>query len=323
MIFISHHADASPSATALKSFLIEVMDLSPEKIYLTDLHDREAQSSKKNLERLRFNINESKIVFAIVTQQSIGSGWVLFEPGAAWALGKEIFFIFLQDTDFRDLPEPLESFKSIEINVKNAPIRFMELCRDISGRFKIQLKRGPKVLSALEAMLDVMRRNPEKPAEDFYDESQFMSDAENFHDEGTWAFDEKDYCDITFMADGVTKKEEMTVRLSWDDLFKALAPNIREPRDNEFIESLVLGLCKEKDINLSNGLSYKLLTNPAMRPESFGLIISCFSSRNYIEIARAPHTVFRKNEREVFWKLTQNGEKHLSDVISERRKLHR
>jgi hypothetical protein len=122
-------------------------------------------------------------------------------------------------------------------------------------------------------------------------------------------------------ADSVSRKEVITVSITWDDIFLALAPNMRSPQDEHFIESVIMGLCKDRDHNFLNGLNYKLLNNPAIMHESFSLILSRLVSLNFIAASNPPRTVFQKSSRGAFWMTTQRGEDYLREMLAERRKL--
>jgi hypothetical protein len=318
MIFISHSENNRRAASALKDFLLEAMNASPEKIFLTRVHDPAPKDGKKISEQLRSDLKECRVVIAIITPESVTADGALFVLGAAWALGKALYFMYMEGVDFRDLPAPLGGFPSIDMEDKNAPIRLMGVCREIAADLKIPMKRGPGVLTALEKMMKAMYNEPVEDGGEAAPDASGQ-DEEGRFEEKTWSRTE--YCEVVCAADSVARKEVIKVRILWDDLFKTLAPNMRQPQDAKFIESVLLGMCKDRDVNLLNGLNYKLLANPSVSSETFSRVISRLSVLEYISVASPPHTVFQKGSRGTFWRLTQNGEDYLRKLITERRKL--
>ena len=62
----------------------------------------------------------------LVSEQSLNSGWVMFEVGAAWGLGKEINPMVGPETRIQELPGPLGNMSCIEIEASGAPSRVAE-----------------------------------------------------------------------------------------------------------------------------------------------------------------------------------------------------
>ncbi|MDR3321362.1 MAG: toll/interleukin-1 receptor domain-containing protein, partial [Synergistaceae bacterium] len=124
MIFISHSERERRSASALRRFLMEATNVAGNKIFCTRIHDQNA-SGEKFSEQLKFELRGCGIVFSILTPDSIMSDWVLFELGAAWALGKKLCLVFMDGVDFRDLPVLLSGFPYVDMDEQNAPIRLM------------------------------------------------------------------------------------------------------------------------------------------------------------------------------------------------------
>jgi hypothetical protein len=328
VIYISCSAEDSLTAGTLKSFLAAVLDIAPDKISLACLHDEKLAGGGEISERLREAIGSCGVFFAMVTPASMTSDWVLFELGAAWALGKKIILLFLDGADFRDLPEPLAGFKHLDIGEQSAPLQMMGICREAASFLNLGLKRGSGVPAALERMISEMRRESAGEA----DEPSAAPEREEigFPDEdapggGKMCGPEKwcaaDYCEITCEAHSALKKETIIVNVLWDDLFKAIAPNIRQQRDEPFLESLVLNLCRERDADLRNGLAYGILKNLGINTVCFAMILSRLTAIGYIGTSRPPNSIFQRDTRYTFWKITQLGEDYLRELIAERRKI--
>jgi hypothetical protein len=315
------------AAGTLKAFLTAVLDIEPEKILLSCLHDEKLAEDGEISERLREAVFSCEIFFAMVTPASTTAGWVLFELGAAWALGKKIIMFFLDGADFRDLPGPLAGFRHLDMKEQSAPLQMMAICRDAASFLNLGFKRGSAVPAALERMIAAMRRelanNDDEPRSTPHEEIE-LSDA-NTPGSDNRGRPEKwggtDYCEIVCDANSALKKETITVKVLWDDLFKAIAPNIRQQQDEPFLESLILNLCRERDANLRNGLSYNILKNPGIDTVCFAMILSRLTALGYIGTSRPPHSIFQKNTRHTFWKITSLGEDYLRELIAKRRKI--
>jgi hypothetical protein len=326
VIFISHSAENMQFAEVLRNFLAVAIDIDLGDILCTCVHHRNSYDGEKISEHLKADISSCTAVIAIVTPESISTDWLLFEIGAAWALGKKLFFLFLEGVDFRDLPEPLNCFSYADIDDKNAPIQLMGVCREAAAAIGAGMKRGPQVIAALDRVISTMRRQTADDENEAWNTIPLIApERAEAPDPSAVVRAEKwgagDYCEIVCNADSAIKRETIKVRILWDDLFKALAPNIRQPRDESFVESLFLDLCMERDSNLRNGAKYKLLTNAAVTAESFTQIISRLSSLGYIRTSQPPHTIFQRSSRDTFWKVTPLGEDYLRELIAERRKI--
>ncbi|MDR1515972.1 MAG: toll/interleukin-1 receptor domain-containing protein [Synergistaceae bacterium] len=334
MIFISHALEDLQFAEALKGFLSVLVDIAPDKILCSWSHYPDRLEDEGVSEWLKSAIGSSEVFFAIVTPSGITTDWVLFELGAAWVLGKKIILFYLDGADFRDLPPHIGGFRHLKVEEQNAPVQIISACKEAASFLGLEMKRGSGVPAALAGMIAVMRRQISGGSDLALDKLDYagagfscLSGVPDDISSGASAsrraekWGASDYCEITISADTARKRENVVVRVLWDDLFKALAPNIRQQQDEHFIRSLILNLCRERDANLRNGLAYKLLTNPAIAKDSFSMIISRFASLGYVATSSPPHTVFQRETGNTFWKITQLGEAYLVELIAERRKV--
>ncbi|MDR0647990.1 MAG: toll/interleukin-1 receptor domain-containing protein [Synergistaceae bacterium] len=328
MIFISHSLEDLQFAEALKGFLSVLVDIAPDKIlsswsYYPNRFDGAAAS-----EWLKSAIDASDVVFAIVTPSGITTDWVLFELGAAWALGKKIILFYLDGADFRDLPPHLGGCRHLQVKDQNAPVQITSVCKEAATFCGLELKRGSAVPSALAGMIAVMRRQISGGGDLALDKLDYagaeLSGLSDDASAGTRAAEKwgmGDYCEISLAAVSAKKQETVAVRILWDDLYKATAPNLRQPQDEHFIRRMILDLCRERDANLRNGLAYKILANPSIKDESFKAIISRLESLGYIATSRPQHSIFQKAAKHAFWKITHQGEAYLTELITERRRI--
>jgi hypothetical protein len=334
MIFISHALEDLQFAEALKGFLSVLVDIAPDKILCSWSEQPNRSLEGEVSEWLKSAIGSSEVVFAIVTPSGIATDWVLFELGAAWALGKKIILFYLDGADFRDLPPYFGGFKHLKVEEQNAPVQIVSACKEAASFLGLDLKRGSGVPAALAGMIAVMRRQISGGGDLALDKMDYAGasfsslsgvpdpvslDAVGSRRAVKWGAG--DYCEIVLSVKSAQKRETVAVRILWDNLWKAMAPNIRQPQDEHFIRSLILNLCRERDANLKNSLKYKILTDPEIETKSYTAIISRLDSLEYIATSRPPHSIFQKTTRHIFWKITQLGEEYLAELIAERRKV--
>ncbi|MDR1020027.1 MAG: toll/interleukin-1 receptor domain-containing protein [Synergistaceae bacterium] len=331
MIFISHALEDLQFAEALKGFLSVLVDIAPDKILCSWSHYPNRFEDGEVSEWLKSAISSSDVIFAIVTPSGITTDRVLFELGAAWVLGKKIILFHLDGADFRDLPPHLGGFRHLQVDEQNAPVQIISVCKEAAASCGLEMKRGSGVPLALAGMVAVMRRQIPGGGDLALDKLgspgaglsylSGVSDDVLARARAAEKWGTGDYCEISLSVKSAMKQEAVAVRILWDDLYKAIAPNVRQPQDEHFIRSLFLNLCRERDANLRNGLAYKILVDPSIKAESFSAIISRLVSLGYIATSRPPNSIFQKATQHTFWKITQLGEEYLAELITERRKI--
>ncbi|GHV52054.1 hypothetical protein FACS1894216_07520 [Synergistales bacterium] len=314
MILISSSDDGAKCADALRDLLAEIIDVTQDKIVRS--HAGRNQTADGSLsDRMRCELLSCRAVLAIV-MPGCGSD-TAFELGAAWVMSKRVFLILAGGADFRDIPAVIRDAPFADMDDKNAPVQLMSICREVASCMRAARRKNARTMPLLEKTVSLMRARASGTGDEYGDERE---GDEIFSTNGTWRNSEA--IDVVCMADSSMRKEFITVRVSWDNILKTIAPHIRTPKPEDFIEDLIIELCKYEDLNMLNGINYQLLKFPSITSECMTIITSYLSSKNYIMAMRAPQSALNVKSRGIFWKLTEKGEERLRDIMFERRKLN-
>lgn len=333
MIFISHTEKDRASAEALASFLAESIAITPEAIKATG--DAAAANGGRSPRTLRACINDSDVILALIPPESLRSNWVIFELGAAWAMDKLLFLFFMPGIDFRDLPEPLSNYPSVDVEDPHAHITIVDMARDIADFLGLAERKNANVLPAIERLLETMRNTGEPPQEQEPDDVLDMLDQLDkltktpplrlTSPQKELLSNGREFCEIEFCYDvttqGRTLEERTKIRAAWDDLFKAVATHLNQPRDDDYIKKLIFELAREKNATFGENCRCGLYRQVTIKPESYGQIIHRFSGLGFIETTRAPHSVFERNTGRTFWRITARGEEYLRSTLVVRKSL--
>lgn len=113
-------------------------------------------------ETIKTRAQQSSVFFALMSENSIRSEWVMFELGAAWVREQKIIPIFLPGTSFEQVPGPVKLFSGIptndETNEKLSEI-FMEMMKEISEFNGVEQKTGARPQQKLNNFLNIIRKN--------------------------------------------------------------------------------------------------------------------------------------------------------------------
>ncbi len=113
MIFISHSSHDVPLTTALIDLLrLAIPELQSGQIRCSDVPGYRFPGGVNTEERIRKEVNEAKIVIALVTPSSLRSVYVLFELGARWGANLRLIPL-LAGVDPGELEEPLKPLNAL------------------------------------------------------------------------------------------------------------------------------------------------------------------------------------------------------------------
>ena len=330
MIFISHSERDEASAAALAEFLAECVEISPDDIRRTGSSTGEDYSQM--CRRLKEDIGASSVILALVPPESMCSSWVIFELGAAWAMDKLLFLFFMPGIDFRDMPEPLSNYPSVDVAHPHAHIAIMDAARDIADFLGLPERKDGNTFIALERLLDTMQSAPEAFGESGEPEEEKTPPRASAPIRLDAVKDDlvsngREYCDVVcsfeVLAKGGATPHQVVVRASWDDLFKSFASQLDRPQEDDHIRKLILEFCKEKNAVFAENCRSGMYRKPALAPDSYRQIVRRFAALGYIEQARAPHSAFRRKTEDPYshWIITESGEDYLRRTLVVRKAL--
>jgi len=108
-IFISHSSADVDVAEALTDLLERAFHLGRESIRCTSVIGYSLPTGARIDDQLRFEIEQSEVLIALITETSLSSTYVLFELGARWVLRKPLFPLLAKGLRGADLKEPLKA----------------------------------------------------------------------------------------------------------------------------------------------------------------------------------------------------------------------
>jgi len=108
-IFISHSSADVDLAEALTDVLEGALHLGRDAIRCTSVTGYKLPTGARIDDQLRFEIEQSEVFVALITETSLSSTYVLFELGARWGLRKPLFPLVAKGLRATDLKEPLKA----------------------------------------------------------------------------------------------------------------------------------------------------------------------------------------------------------------------
>ncbi len=166
MIFISHNETDAPLAQALVEFLRDSLDVPPAKIRCTSVPGFQLPFGKTISGQLKSDIGASNAVLVLITRASLQSRWVVFELGAAWALGKVIVPILGPGLSQSDLPGPMAEYPVVRSDDPNATARLRDAVAQIAQELAFAERGGGGPQNRLESFIGALRKwSPVVPPE--------------------------------------------------------------------------------------------------------------------------------------------------------------
>jgi hypothetical protein len=130
-IFISHSHKNRDAARALVDLLLSGLSLEDADIRCTSAPGHQLRFGKTIAELLKGDINLAPAVIALISAESQRADWVLFELGAAWGLGRDIFPVLGPGIEIRDLPGPLGNLPCVVVESEDASSRMTDLMQQL------------------------------------------------------------------------------------------------------------------------------------------------------------------------------------------------
>lgn len=346
MIFISHSEKDRLAAGTLSGFLLDNLEITPGDLKSTCIHSTQLPDCRAVSKQLKSDIYNSEVVIALVSGGGPRSETVMFELGAAWALGKFIVIIFTAGSDFRDLPQPLGTYTDLSLDSKDAHIVFMDILREIADVTGAAIRKGGNTLALIERAIQILKKDsePERPAPpptvpfkvsqetnritvNIADCIQPFLDQDVLKELGTAIRKDttekpKDTgIDIVYTVTNAIREEEVTIRFGWDELFRAMAPHLQEAREEAYVKNVVLRTCRERDAHFAKSLDARIFVNPVLESSCYARLMNRFASLGYFKTVRGPSSVFEKKNSKIYWQMTPAGFDHLNSLMSIRASL--
>jgi len=157
-IFISHSSKNLEIAKHLLDLIKTATNLSSDKIRCTSVPGYKLQGGSNTDEVLKKEINESKLLLALITKESMESTYVLFELGARWAVELPLIPIVKSSSDFSLFKGPLGNYHGISISDEND---IHQLISEIGKTLEISLEPVELYNSKIKDLLSLVAEEEE------------------------------------------------------------------------------------------------------------------------------------------------------------------
>lgn len=118
-IFVSHSAKDVALAEALVECLEACLEVPDQTIRCTSVSGYKLEPGSDANEALRQNLAQCSVVIGLLTEESLQSGYVIMELGAAWGLGKITCPVLGPNVEFGRIPGPLAGTHTIKADNNN------------------------------------------------------------------------------------------------------------------------------------------------------------------------------------------------------------
>ncbi|MDD2466028.1 MAG: toll/interleukin-1 receptor domain-containing protein [Desulfobulbus sp.] len=112
-VFISHSSLDELVAARLIALLRSALNLPADRIRCTSVDGYRLPAGISTNDRVRKEVHDSKAFIALITPNSLGSAYVLFELGARWGAEKPLIPLLASGAETRHLKEPLSGFNAL------------------------------------------------------------------------------------------------------------------------------------------------------------------------------------------------------------------
>lgn len=246
-IFISHdHADKE-IAEKLVTTIVEYLNIGPGEITCTSVEGFRQPYIASLPGSIKEDLKSCKAFFAILSEKSIGSSWVLSEIGAAWILDKNIVPILCRGLKHGDIPDLVRDPLAIIGDDTNLNSKIVSLLKVLSERIDVSLKSKPNT-KKVNSLISKMQLRKD-----------YVHDISLYNRYKIGRFSANVYLGLLGGGDQVF--DYKTLEFEYEHKWELLPQPIKEKRDS-WISDM------EKDAKFKN---YEFFNGPAIRLHSFHL----------------------------------------------------
>lgn len=112
-VFISHSSRDKLVTACLIALLRSALNLPADRIRCTSVDGYRLPVGISTNDRVRKEVHDSKAFIALITPNSLGSAYVLFELGARWGAEKPLIPLLASGAETKHLKEPLSGFNAL------------------------------------------------------------------------------------------------------------------------------------------------------------------------------------------------------------------
>lgn len=125
-IFISHSSLDKEYAQALVEFVKKVFVLHSNEIRCTSIEGYTIDTGTDFNSKLRYEVEDSEVLIAIVSNNLVISAYSMFELGARWGLKKPLMPVTFLDEGINLMEDPFRTIQAKPLNCDKSVYRFVE-----------------------------------------------------------------------------------------------------------------------------------------------------------------------------------------------------
>jgi hypothetical protein len=156
-VFISHSAKDASLAKAFVDCLEACIEVPDRAIRCTSVPGYKLAPGDVSDSVLRDNLEHCSVVIGLLTDESLSSGYVIMELGAAWGLNKTTCALLAPSVVFGRMPGPLSRLHAIKTDSDHDIASLMEVIAEKTG---FPMRNRGKSTAAVSAFVVVAQMNP-------------------------------------------------------------------------------------------------------------------------------------------------------------------
>lgn len=162
-VFISHAAQDKEIVQGLVELITGALELEPKQLRCTAVRGHTLGLGQGIASTLMDDIRATSVVLGVITSASLESQWVLFELGAAWALGKRTIPVIHPLLSVDILPGPLAGVHAANLgDQEDIGQMIEELSQHLGCRFRSAATLGDDLQGAIAGFRAIASRRPER-----------------------------------------------------------------------------------------------------------------------------------------------------------------
>lgn len=156
-VFISHSAKDVAIIKALVDCIEACVEVPDKGIRCTSVPGYRLAPGDVADEVLRENLEQCSVVIGFLTEESLRSGYVIMELGAAWGLKKTTCALLAPGVDFKSMPGPLGRLHAVKADSAHDIAAVMEV---IAERVGWPLRNRARSMSAVNGFVTIANATP-------------------------------------------------------------------------------------------------------------------------------------------------------------------
>lgn len=159
-IFLSHSSKDVDLVEAVVNLLEKAIGIDPSKIRCTSLDGYSLDDGVRTSEKLREEIKTSKLLIGLISSNSIGSQYVLFELGARWGYDLPIIPICIDSLNHNNINAPI---KELNIRDISKPAAIHKFLRTTAKKLDMDLRAAEIYEGYLNKITHLISQNKAMP----------------------------------------------------------------------------------------------------------------------------------------------------------------